>query len=45
VPGDLSVAEGHDIALLARAVLNSQTVLHMMIHIDPCRADSDAIVA
>ena len=46
VPGDLSVAEGHDIALLARArVLNSQNVLHMMIHIDPCRADSDAIIA
>lgn len=46
VPGDLSVAEGHDIALLARArVLNSQNVLHMMIHIDPCCADSDAIIA
>lgn len=46
VPGDLSVAEGHDIALLARArVQNSQNVLHMMIHIDPCRADSDAIIA
>lgn len=40
------MAEGHDIALLARArVLNSQNVLHMMIHIDPCRADSDAIIA
>ncbi|MBG2601326.1 cation transporter [Klebsiella oxytoca] len=46
VPGHLSVAEGHDIALLVRTrVLSHHNVLHMMIHIDPCRAESAAIVA
>jgi len=46
VPGHLSVAEGHDIALLVwTRVLSHHNVLHMMIHIDPCRAESDAIVA
>lgn len=44
VPGNLSVAQGHDIALRARSrVLNSHNVMHMMIHIDPCRAEIAAM--
>jgi len=44
VPGNLSVAQGHDIALTARSrVLNSHNVMHMMIHIDPCRAEIAAM--
>ncbi|QGN38044.1 cation diffusion facilitator family transporter [Klebsiella oxytoca] len=44
VPGNLSVVEGHDIALLARSrVLKNHNVLNMMIHIDPCRAEISAI--
>ncbi|HEY4468230.1 MAG TPA: cation diffusion facilitator family transporter [Klebsiella sp.] len=38
VPGNLSVVEGHDIALAARSrVLKSYNVLNMMVHIDPAR--------
>lgn len=44
VPGNLSVAQGHDITLTARSrVLNSHNVMHMMIHIDPCRAEIAAM--
>ncbi|MEE7534655.1 cation transporter, partial [Klebsiella huaxiensis] len=39
VAGNLSVVEGHDIALSARArVLKNHNVLNMMIHIDPCQS-------
>ncbi|MBA7933915.1 cation transporter [Klebsiella sp. RHBSTW-00215] len=39
VAGNLSVVEGHDIALSARArVLKNHNVLNMMVHIDPCQS-------
>ncbi|MBA7847200.1 cation transporter [Klebsiella sp. RHBSTW-00484] len=38
VAGNLSVVEGHDIALSARSrVLKNHNVLNMMVHVDPCQ--------
>ncbi|WP_434663684.1 cation diffusion facilitator family transporter [Klebsiella sp. MISC125] len=45
VAGNLSVVEGHDIALLARArVLKNHNVLNMMIHIDPCQSATKSVL-
>lgn len=45
VAGNLSVVEGHDIALSARArVLKNHNVLHMMIHIDPCQSATKSVL-
>lgn len=45
VAGNLSVVEGHDIALSARArVLKKHNVLHMMIHIDPCQSATKSVL-
>jgi divalent metal cation (Fe/Co/Zn/Cd) transporter len=40
VNGDLSVREGHDIAINARrAVLDKYNVLNVMTHVDPYKGD------
>ncbi|HCB1501033.1 TPA: cation transporter [Klebsiella michiganensis] len=45
VAGNLSVVEGHDIALSARArVLKHHNVLNMMIHIDPCQSVTKSVL-
>ncbi|MEM0650244.1 cation diffusion facilitator family transporter [Klebsiella huaxiensis] len=45
VAGNLSVVEGHDIALSARArVLKNHNVLNMMIHIDPCQSATKSVL-
>lgn len=45
VAGNLSVVEGHDIALSARArVLKNHNVLHMMIHIDPYQSATKSVL-
>ena len=45
VAGNLSVVEGHDIALSARArVLKNHDVLNMMVHIDPCQSATKSVL-
>ena len=45
VAGNLSVIEGHDIALSARArVLKNHDVLNMMVHIDPCQSATKSVL-
>lgn len=45
VAGNLSVVEGHDIALSARTrVLKNHNVLNMMVHIDPCQPATKSVL-
>ncbi|EOF4703080.1 MAG: cation diffusion facilitator family transporter [Klebsiella huaxiensis] len=45
VAGNLSVVEGHDIALSARTrVLKNHNVLNMMVHIDPCQSATKSVL-
>lgn len=46
IDAELSVAQGHDIAVAARAqVLQRHRVLNVMTHVDPCAREAKAVMA